>query len=115
MQKGGRVASSAAVVEALYTLGHATRAELVAATGLSRATISGVLAGLSTRGMIIEQHGPAGRGRPPGVLALDPRAGFGVGVDIGARHVAVAVGDQRGADMPAEARNCHRISTATEN
>lgn len=97
MQKGGLSGSSAAVVEALYQLGHATRAELVAATGLSRATVSGVLAGLTTRGLVIEQHGPAGRGRPPGVLVLDPRTGLGVGVDIGARHVAVAVGDRSGA------------------
>src|SRR5919108_2272289 len=34
-----------------------------------------------------------GGGRPPALIALDPGAGFAIGVDFGKRHLAVALAD----------------------
>ena len=35
----------------------------------------------------------AGSGRPPALIALDPSAGFALGIDFGKRHLAVALAD----------------------
>ncbi|TMD52770.1 MAG: hypothetical protein E6I85_09770, partial [Chloroflexi bacterium] len=65
-------------------------------TGLSRATISTLVAELRIRGLVLEQ--PAAEpvrqgGRPPVQLALAPSAGNAVGIDFGHSHVRVAVAD----------------------
>ncbi|WGL53636.1 ROK family transcriptional regulator [Nocardioides sp. BP30] len=72
-----------------------TRAELAEATGLSRATVSSLLTQLSAVGLISERRTstPGGTGRPSALVALDRTAGLAIAVDIGVRHVAVAVGD----------------------
>ncbi|SHF49618.1 transcriptional regulator, MarR family [Jatrophihabitans endophyticus] len=64
-------------------------------TGLSRATVSSVLGELGERGLITERRSAAGAGmgRPAARVALDRSAGTAIAVDIGVRHVAVAVGD----------------------
>ncbi len=85
------------VADALRLLGSATRAEVGAATGLSRATVSAVLSALTESGMVVEAgaavpSGPTG-GRPAGVVRLGPGAGLAVGVDVGRTHLRVAVAD----------------------
>jgi predicted NBD/HSP70 family sugar kinase len=85
------------LADALRALGPSTRADLAAATGLSRATISTTLGDLAGAGLVIEPGGttpagPAG-GRPASVVQLAPDAGVAVGIDIGRRHVNVAVAD----------------------
>ena len=82
---------------ALRSLGPSTRADLAAATGLSRATVSATLGDLAATGLVVEPGatapaGPSG-GRPASVVQLSPGAGVAVGVDIGRRHVNVAVSD----------------------
>ncbi|MCW2503781.1 MAG: hypothetical protein JWO79_2065, partial [Actinomycetia bacterium] len=82
---------------ALRALGPSTRADLAAATGLSRATVSATLGELAGTGLVVEPGatapaGPSG-GRPASVVQLSPSAGIAVGVDIGRRHVHVAVSD----------------------
>ncbi len=84
------------VVGLLRSEGPRTRAEIGDATGLSRTTVSGLLMGLRRRGLLGDAVAapavPTG-GRPAGLVALTPRAGLAVGVDLGRTHVAVAVAD----------------------
>jgi predicted NBD/HSP70 family sugar kinase len=73
-----------------------SRSELIRRTGLSRSTVSSIIKELISEGHVAETAtGPApkGSGRPPTRLTLagDPRVL--VGVDIGHRHVRVAVSD----------------------
>lgn len=90
-----RAANRARVVRVLRGAGWATRAELVEHTGLSRATVSSVVAELERRGLLAQRTSAATgtRGRPAAQVALDKSAGTAIAVDIGVRHVAVAVGD----------------------
>jgi len=50
---------------------------------------------LAGRGLLVEESNTetGSTGRPVGVLSLDRSNGLGLGIDIGVRHVAVAVGD----------------------
>jgi len=85
------------VVDALRRQGTASRSELARLTGLSRTTVTTLVADLQGRGMIAEQEagrtGPSGRGRPPVLLRLDASVGAALGIDFGHRHVRVAVAD----------------------
>ena len=85
------------IVDFLRTNGTASRAELARRTGLSRSTVSTLVADLQRRGLVVERAGQfAGEGqpgRPPALLALDPSAGAAVGVDFDHDKVRVAVSD----------------------
>src|SRR5829696_3096429 len=92
------------VVDALRRTGPAPRAAIAAASGLSRATVSSLVAELTDAGILLERRDPSHRtGRPPTVLALDPGAGAALGVDFGHRHLRVALADLN-ADVRAERR-----------
>jgi glucokinase-like ROK family protein len=87
------------VLDALRGRGTASRAEIARATGLSRSTVSSIVADLIESGLLAEQaeatgvaHGEGG-GRPPVLLSLNPSAGTAVGVDFGHTHLRVAVSD----------------------
>ena len=85
------------VVDALREAGRSSRSDLARVTGLSRTTVSSVVADLQAQGLVVERpEEPAaggGPGRPPVMLGLDPSAGVAVGVDFGHRHLRVAVAD----------------------
>jgi predicted NBD/HSP70 family sugar kinase/biotin operon repressor len=84
------------VIDALRRRGTASRSELARATGLSRTTVATLVTELQGRGLVVEQSpapGPAGRGRPPILLRLDPSAGAVVGIHFDHRHLRVAVAD----------------------
>ena len=86
------------VVDALRREGSASRSELARLTGLSRTTVTTLVAELEGQGLVVEDaarapHEASGRGRPPTLLRLDPGAGAAVGVDFGHRHLRVAVAD----------------------
>jgi predicted NBD/HSP70 family sugar kinase len=88
-------ANARRVLDALRRGGPATRAAVAGYTGLSRATVSGALTRLAEEGLVIET-GPTRTttgGRPPSVVRLAPHAGLAVGVDVGRRHLRVAVAD----------------------
>ena len=86
------------VVDALRRHGTLSRAEIAKITGLSRSTISTLVADLHERGFVAERGGdeearaPA-VGRPPVKLRLDPPAGIAVGIDFDHTQVQVAVSD----------------------
>ncbi|HLM31750.1 MAG TPA: ROK family transcriptional regulator [Solirubrobacterales bacterium] len=85
------------VIDALRERGVASRAELARITGLSRSTISTIVADLLDAGLAGERDGqPAGEvhaGRPPVMVSLNRSAGVALGIDFGHRHLRVAVSD----------------------
>ena len=106
------------LLDTLRRHGRATRADLVEATGMSRATVSVALARLTREGLVIEVAesagtGPSG-GRPPLVVRLGPRAGLAVGVDVGRRHLRVAVADLGHEVLAEDARElCGEVGAET--
>ncbi len=84
------------VVDALRRAGSASRADLARATGLSRQTVSTLVAGLQASGLVVEHADGRGRsqqGRPPVLLTFDPSAGALVGLAFEHDAVRVAVAD----------------------
>lgn len=85
------------IVDFLRINGTASRAELSRRTGLSRSTVSTLVADLQRRGLVVERAGQfAGEGqpgRPAALLELDPSAGAAVGIDFDHDKVRVAVSD----------------------
>ena len=85
------------VVQALKALGVGSRAQIARRTGLSRSTVSSIVAELQSDGLVVDReaggHGATGSGRPPALIALDSSAGLAVGIDFGKRHLAVALAD----------------------
>ncbi len=73
-----------------------SRAELARQTGLSRSSISAIVADLFRTGLVRETGaGDSRGGRKPILLGFEDDALAIVGVDMGASHVAVAVTDLR--------------------
>jgi len=96
-----RAANQRAVLGLLAGEGPMSRADLVRASGLSRTTVSSLVAELIRAGQITETEDRArphkgGSGRPPVLVRLSAPAGRVVGVDIGHGHVRVAVADRLG-------------------
>jgi predicted NBD/HSP70 family sugar kinase len=86
------------VIGVLRAAGPVSRAEIARRTGLSRSTISSLVADLQAVGMVTEVDGDRSApseqgGRPPVLIALDNSAGAAVGVDFGHRHLRVAASD----------------------
>ena len=87
------------VIDALRTRGAISRADIARQTGLSRSTVSSLVADLQAAGMVIERatDGVAATasqgGRPPVLVALDRSAGAVVGLDFGHDSLRVAVAD----------------------
>jgi predicted NBD/HSP70 family sugar kinase len=86
------------VIRALRDEGQISRAEIARRTGLSRSTVSSLVADLQADGLVIERpepgsaHGAQG-GRPPILLSFDASTGAAVGIDFGHSHLRVAVSD----------------------
>jgi predicted NBD/HSP70 family sugar kinase/biotin operon repressor len=85
------------VLQALRTLGVASRPEVARHTGLSRSTVSTIVAELVDEGLIVGRANgrrqAAGSGRPPALIALNPSGGMAVGIDFGKRHLSIALAD----------------------
>jgi predicted NBD/HSP70 family sugar kinase len=87
------------VIDALRRRGSASRSDLARLTGLSRTTVTTLIADLQDRGLIVEEssgscRSEAGsRGRRPAFLRLAPSAGAALGIDFGHRLIRVAVAD----------------------
>jgi predicted NBD/HSP70 family sugar kinase len=86
------------VIHTLREQGVTSRAEIARRTGLSRSTVSSLVADLQADGLVVEraEHGSARGtqgGRPPILLAFDASAGAAVGIAFGHRGLRVAVSD----------------------
>jgi len=73
-----------------------SQSALVAATGLSAAAVSGLVAELSGQGRVEVREGVANGRRARLVSRSAGVRVFGAGIDIGRTHVRVVVGDQHG-------------------
>ena len=69
-----------------------TKPALAAATGLARSSVDGALARLRSLGLVLADAPvvPAGRGRPPQLLRINPDAGTVLVFDLTPHHVRVA-------------------------
>ncbi|BCY07631.1 transcriptional regulator [Actinoplanes sp. L3-i22] len=85
------------VLAILREHGTLSRAQISARSGLSRTTLSEITGDLLGRGAIVkvttDAHRRAGSGRPAELLALDPRSGQFLGVDLGHSRVRAVVTD----------------------
>jgi predicted NBD/HSP70 family sugar kinase len=102
-----RAANRRAVLGMLAADGPLSRADLVRRTGLSRTTVSGIVTELITCGLVVETNDrgrphKGGSGRPPHLVALSPGTGAVAGVDLGHRHLRVAVADRAGGVLAEE-------------
>jgi predicted NBD/HSP70 family sugar kinase len=98
--EGLRRRNTSVVLRSLRQLGPATRAELAKRTGLAKATIGVIVAGLEAAGAVSEtertESAVAGRGRPGTPVALTGRRYLGLGLELNVDYVAVAVLDLAG-------------------
>lgn len=78
-----REINQASVLHAIRTRGPLSRTDIAALTNLSLPTISGITAHLIEDGLIYEQAtGTSTGGRRPALLALNPHAGYVVGIKL---------------------------------
>ena len=86
------------LLAALREAGPASRADLTRRTGLSRTTVSSLVAELEAEGVLLERESDAAAagvrgGRPPLLISFNRSAGVVLGVDFGKRHLRTAVAD----------------------
>jgi predicted NBD/HSP70 family sugar kinase len=105
-------------LEVLQRRGVASQADIVRETGLSRTTVSSLVAELLDEGIVVERTDAArqapspGGGRPPTWLSLEPSSGGFVGIDFGREVVRVAVANRAG-EILLDARS-ERLEVAHE-
>ena len=95
-----RQSNAERVLDCLRRHGGLSRAELAERCGLSRTTLSTILGGLFERGVVVEggvaETGSADeprRGRPTGVLTLNPSAGQYGGIELGRHRLRLVIAD----------------------
>ncbi|GGR63145.1 putative NBD/HSP70 family sugar kinase [Nocardioides luteus] len=91
-----RVTNRSQILDLLGRSAPVSRAELAQRTGLSRSTVSSIVQELLAAEKIVETSGSVlarGGGRPPSLLTIKGSPGTLVAVDIGHRHVRVAIAD----------------------
>ncbi|HEY6760884.1 MAG TPA: ROK family transcriptional regulator [Baekduia sp.] len=92
-----RAINERAVLERLRVGGPASRAELAAATGVSKPTVGQALANLERAGLVRTAGQRVGeRGRSASLYEVNPAAAYVAGVDVGRSWVRVAVADLAG-------------------
>lgn len=92
-----RMINERAVYERIRSLRQASASQLVAATGLSKATIGVALASLERVGLIRNVGHRVGQvGRAPRLYEIRPDAGWAMAVDVGGSWIRLAVTDLSG-------------------
>jgi Transcriptional regulator/sugar kinase len=82
------------LLNAIKTQGAISRADLAHKSGLSPATVTSITGDLIEEGLVFEKEtGDSNGGRPPILLALNPRGGFVVGVKLMENHAVAALTD----------------------
>ena len=82
------------LLNAIKTQGEISRAALAHMTGLSPATVTGITGQLIQEGLVFEKAtGDSTGGRPPIMLALNPRGGFVIGIKLMEGHAIGALTD----------------------
>jgi len=98
MQTRPRLDARARVVSVLAEAGAISRAELARRASLAPSTVSVAVGELASAGLVIEAEADdgaarSGLGRPPVMVALHRSAGLALGIDVGKRHLRVALAD----------------------
>ena len=92
-----RVHNERLVVRTLYDFGPISRAEVARLTGLTRTTVSDVVAVLLDDGVVREVgRGPSSGGKAPILVEVDDDARLVVGLDLGEEHFAGSLVNIRG-------------------
>ena len=82
------------LLNAIKTQGEISRAALAHMTGLSPATVTAITGQLIQEGLVFEKAtGDSTGGRPPIMLALNPRGGFVIGIKLMEGHAIGALTD----------------------
>ena len=82
------------LLNGIKTQGEISRAALAHMTGLSPATVTGITGKLIQEGLVFEKAtGNSTGGRPPIMLALNPRGGFVIGIKLMEGHAIGALTD----------------------
>jgi glucokinase-like ROK family protein len=85
------------VLRLIRTAGPMSRADAAEQTGLTRPTISAVVAELLEEGWVEEMGtGESSGGRPPILLRFNPRARYVIGAELSAGHVRAVLADLAG-------------------
>ena len=98
--------------------GPVTGSDLMAATGLSRATVHAVCEELIDLGWLVElanqrEHGDYVKGRPARRYAFAADAGVVVGVDAGEHRIAARVADLQGRELATVTRQVDHLFDTT--
>ncbi len=89
-----RRTNRATILRTLYFGGEMSRVDLSQQTRLSTATVANVVAELLNEGSVIEVGSEESLGgRPRAILAINPRYGYLVGVDVGEQHLGLELFD----------------------
>jgi predicted NBD/HSP70 family sugar kinase len=95
--EGLRRQNTAAVLRSLREHGASSRAELAQHTGLAKATIGVIVAGLEDAGAVVEEDSrPGARGRPGRPVALRGDRYAGLGLELNVDYVSAVVLDLGG-------------------
>ncbi len=98
------------ILHTIHSSGPLARAEVADATGLTRPTVSALVAELLDEGWVTELGpGESSGGRRPVLLQFNPVARVAVGAELSAGHIRVVVCDLQGEVL---ARHKERITTA---
>jgi N-acetylglucosamine repressor len=82
------------LLNTIKTQGEVSRAALALQTGLSPATVSAITGQLIAEGLVFEKAtGDSTGGRPPIILAVNPRGGFVIGIKLMEGHAVGALTD----------------------
>lgn len=85
------------LLQCIFDDGPISRADLARLTGLGRATVSDITAGLVAEGLVVEiGQGTSTGGKPPTLVALDADGRFAVALDLGRHPIEAALLNLRG-------------------
>lgn len=93
---GMRASNLALTLSAIVDAGPLTRSQVAVRTGLTKSSVSGLVADLVAARLVAEAPAPPARGRPGTALALDRQGASGLGLEINVDYVAAIVIDLTG-------------------
>lgn len=80
------------ILDKVRTAGRISRVDLARTTGMSKASVSGVVGGLIEEGLVIEKESGAYEGgRRPILLAINPTGAFAIGVNLSLEQIRVVI------------------------
>lgn len=92
-----RTHNKSLILRTIYQDGETSRAEVARATGLTRTTVSHIVAELIREDLVEETgYGPSVGGKPPVLLRLPPQARYTIGIDLANSEFRGGVIDMRG-------------------